>query len=135
MHFSNAAALTSALFSTITFAAPSAEFGWKPLTTTVQLANDQSGANANVIIPVDGVKRPVQELWGNTAVAHNGLVFASSAQLTAFQQTTVCTITEEKHHLSARLDAERTWVSLGRPIVDLCSAYIVCECEGMEAPF
>ncbi|KAJ5895855.1 uncharacterized protein N7473_005254 [Penicillium subrubescens] len=132
MLFSNAAALTSALFSTIAFAAPAAEFGWKPLTATVQLANDQYGANANVIIPVDGVKRPVQELWGNTAVAHNGLVFASSAQLTAFQQTTVCTITEEKHHLDASLDAEITWVSLGKPIVDLCSAYIVCECEGME---
>ncbi|KAJ5368031.1 uncharacterized protein N7496_007791 [Penicillium cataractarum] len=132
MHFSNAAALASALFSTIAYAAPAAEFGWKPLTATVQLANDQSGANANVVIPIDGVKRPVQELWGNTAVAHNGLVFASSAQLTAYQQTTVCTITEEKPHLSATLDAERTSVSLGRPIVDLCSAYIVCECEGMD---
>lgn len=140
MHFSNAAALTSALFSAIAFAAPSAEFGWKPLTATLQLANDQSGASASAIIPVDGVKRPVQELWGNTDVAHNGLVFASSAQLTDFQETTVCTITEEKHYLEASLDAEETWVSLGKPIVDLCSAYIVCECEmeGMEgfgAPF
>lgn len=130
MYISNAAALASALFSTIAFAAPSAE--WKPLTATVQLANDQSGANANVVIPVDGVKRPVQELWGNTAVAKHGLVFASSAQLTTFQQTTACTITEEKHHLDATLNAEETWVSLGRPVVDLCSAYIVCECERME---
>ncbi|KAF3400181.1 hypothetical protein F1880_008112 [Penicillium rolfsii] len=132
MHFSNAAALTSALFSTIAFAAPASEFGWEPLTATVQLSNDQSGSMANVIIPIDGVKRPVQELWGNTAVAHNGLVFASSAQLTSFEQTTVCTITEENHHLSASLDAEVTWTTLGGPIVDLCSAYIVCECEGME---
>lgn len=131
MHFSNAAALTSALFSTIAFAAPSSEFGWTPLTATVQLANDQSGDYANVVIPVDGVKRPVQELWGNTAVAHNGLVFASTAQLTAFQQTTVCTITEERPYLDASLGAERTSVSLGQPVVDLCSAYIVCECEGM----
>lgn len=137
MHFSNAAALTSALFSTIAFAAPSAESGWKPLTATLQLANDQSGTSANVIIPVDGVKRPVQELWGNTAVAHNGLVFASSVQLTDFQETTVCTITEEKHQLEASIDAEETWVSLGRPVVDLCSAYIVCKCEmeGFGAPF
>ncbi|OOQ85161.1 hypothetical protein PEBR_27097 [Penicillium brasilianum] len=131
MHFSNAAALTSALFSTIAFAAPAAEFGWTPLTATVQLANDQTGANANVVIPIDGVKRPVQELWGNTAVAYNGLVFASSAQLTGFQQTTVCTITQEWPNLIASLDAEITSLSLGRP-VDLCSAYIVCECEGME---
>lgn len=136
MHFTNAAALTSALFSTIAFAAPAADFGWKPLTATVQLANDQSGTYADVIIPVDGVKRPVQELWGNTAVAHNGLIFASSAQLIASPQTTVCTITEERNYLSASLDAETTWASFGSPfgspIVDLCSAYIVCECEGME---
>ncbi|KAJ5768767.1 hypothetical protein N7520_003326 [Penicillium odoratum] len=101
-----------------------------PHTATIQLANDHSGANADIIIPVDGVKRPVQELWGHTAVAEHGLVFASSAQLTATEQTTVCKFIEEKHPITT-LDAERTWVSLGKPVVDLCSAWVVCECEGM----
>ncbi|KAJ5376546.1 hypothetical protein N7509_013432 [Penicillium cosmopolitanum] len=94
-----------------------------------QLANDQSGANSNVAVPVDGKKRPVQELWGHTAVAKHGLVFASSAQLVAFQQTTVCTITEEPR-VDVTLDAKKTWASFGG-VVDLCAAYIVCKCEGM----
>ncbi|KAJ5166212.1 uncharacterized protein N7482_004993 [Penicillium canariense] len=129
MQLTYAAALASALFSSVVLAAPS-EAGRKPVTATIQLANDQSGANANVVVPVDGVKRPVQELWGKTAIAHNGLVFASSAQMTAFQRTTVCTFTEESR-LTASLSGQKTWVSLGRPVVDLCSAYVVCVCEGM----
>jgi hypothetical protein len=130
MQLINASALACALLSASGLAYPNAG-GWKT-TATIQLANDQSGANANVAVPVDGVKRSVEELWGHTAVAQHGLVFASSAQLTAFDQTTVCTITEEPH-LSVTLDAEKTWVSLGghgHP-VDLCSAFVVCECEGM----
>ncbi|KAJ5692000.1 hypothetical protein N7462_001423 [Penicillium macrosclerotiorum] len=128
MYLLNVSAVALALFTSGSLAAPT-EASWAT-TATIQLANDQSGANANVAVPVDGVKRPVQELWGHTAVARNGLVFASSAQLTAFQQTTVCTITEEPR-LSATLDAEKTWVSLGGHVVDLCSAYVVCECKGM----
>lgn len=123
------AALASALFSSIAFAAPPPPFEatWSP-TATLQLANDHSGASADVVIPVDGVKRPIQELWADTAVASNGLVFASSAQLVAFEQTTSCTI-EEEWRLSETLDAERTWVELGKSVVDLCSAYVVCECD------
>ncbi|KAJ5667588.1 hypothetical protein N7507_003452 [Penicillium longicatenatum] len=117
------------LFAATGLAAPTN--GPPAYTATIQLANDQSGANANAVIPVDGVKRPVQELWGHTSLAKHGLVFASSAQLTAFEQTTVCTFTEELHHLTASLDAEDTYVTLGKPVVDLCSAYVVCECEGM----
>ncbi|CAI7651676.1 unnamed protein product [Penicillium manginii] len=128
MQFTNAAALACALFSSISLAAP-AEGAWRT-TATIQLANDQSGANANVAVPVDGVKRPVQELWGHTAVAKHGLVFASSAQLVAFQQTTVCTITQEPR-IHVTLDAEKTWASIGGGVVDLCAAYVVCECEGI----
>lgn len=128
MQFTNAAALACALLSSISLAAP-AEGAWKT-TATIQLANDQSGANANVAVPVDGVKRSVQELWGHTSVAKNGLVFASSTQLVAFQQTTVCTITEEPR-VHVTLDAQKTWASFGGGVVDLCSAYVVCKCEGM----
>ncbi|KAJ5109971.1 hypothetical protein N7532_002616 [Penicillium argentinense] len=127
MQFTSTAALACALFSSIGFAAPSEHWA---TTATIQLANDQSGANANVAVPVDGVKRSVQELWGHTSVAHNGLVFASSAQLTAFQQTTVCKIIQEPR-IHVTLDAEKTWVSFGGGVVDLCAAYVVCECERM----
>lgn len=129
MQFINASAFACALLSVSALAAPTPQAGWRP-TATVQLANDKSGANANVDIPLDGVKRPVQELWGNTAVAQDGLVFASSAQLIEFSQTTVCTITQE-HGFGATLDAEQTWDSVGGQSVDLCSSFIACECEGV----
>ncbi|KAJ5901390.1 hypothetical protein N7504_007384 [Penicillium tannophilum] len=128
MQITTATALVFSLLSSTGLAAPK---GPPAYTATIQLANDQSGANANVVIPVDGVKRPVQELWGHTSLAQHGLVFASSAQLTVIEQTTVCTFTEELHHLTASLNAEDTYVTLGKPVVDLCSAYVVCECEGM----
>lgn len=128
------AALAFTLFSVSGEAAPSpgsAGSAWGS-TATIQLASDHSGANANVAVPVDGVTRSVEELWGHTSIAQDGLVFASSAQLVAFSQTVVCTITDNHPHVRATLDAERTWVSLrGGPVVDLCSAQIVCRCEGM----
>ena len=112
--------------SSVALSAP-VEAPWAT-TATIQLANDQSGRNANVSVPIDGVYRPVQELWGNTAVAQNGLVFASSAQLTAFDKTTVCRIIQEPF-IDVNLDAQRTWASATGGVVDLCAAYIVCECE------
>lgn len=127
MQFINASALAFSLFWVSGLASPTPQAGWKT-TATIQLANDQSGANANVPVPIDGVKYSVQELWGYTAVAQHGLVFASSAQVTAFDQTTVCTITEESG-FAATLDAQRTWVSADRRPVDLCSAFVVCKCE------
>ena len=130
MHFTEIAALALAYLSTSVVAAPTPD-ATRAFIATIQLSNEQSGAYADVTIPVDGVKRPVQELWGQTAVASDGFVFASSAQLTAFEQTTVCTFIEEPR-LSATLDAEKTWTFLGEPVVDLCAAYVVCVCEGME---
>ncbi|KAJ5474611.1 hypothetical protein N7475_004177 [Penicillium sp. IBT 31633x] len=129
MQLINASALAFNLLWVSGLASPTPQAGWRT-TATIQLANDQSGANANVPVPIDGVKYSVQELWGNTAVAQQGLVFASSAQVTAFEQTTVCTITEESG-FAVTLDAQHTWMSEnGRP-VDLCSAFVVCECEYM----
>lgn len=131
MQFTNAVTLALTLFSASILAAPSPESAWGSA-ATIQLANDQTGANANVAVPVDGVKRSVEELWGHTSVAQNGIVFASSAQLVAFSQTVDCTITEYQPHLSATLNAEKNWASLGGGhAMDLCSAQVVCKCEGM----
>lgn len=126
MQLTNVTALVLGLLTSSGLAAPPS---WvKP--ATIQLANEQSGATANVAVPVDGVKRPVQELWGHTAVAHEGLVFASSAMLTVFQQTTVCEFTEEPR-LDVSMNAEKTYTSFGGGVKDLCAAYVVCKCEGM----
>ncbi|KAE8332161.1 hypothetical protein BDV39DRAFT_167411 [Aspergillus sergii] len=94
---------------------------------TVQLANDQSGANANVDIPADGNSRSVQALWGKTSVSTNGIVSASSAQLNKFQQTTHCQITQHPN-VNAELDAQRTWTQFGQgKVVQLSHAFIVCK--------
>lgn len=94
---------------------------------TVQLANDQSGANANVRVPEDGKKRSIDSLWGRTAVAINGVVYATSAQLTQFQQDSACEISGEDR-LDAKLNARQTWVSLrGGSVVNLKDAWIVCD--------
>lgn len=94
---------------------------------TVQLANDQSGANANVPVPADGKKRHIAALWGKTPLARKGTVYATSAQLTKFQQDSVCEISGD-HHLDAKLNARQTWVSLkGGAVVNLEDAFIVCD--------
>ncbi|KAJ5864459.1 uncharacterized protein N7529_006375 [Penicillium soppii] len=93
---------------------------------TVQLANDQSGANANVKVPADGEKRSIGSLWGWTAVAKDGVVFATSAQLVKFEQDTACEIFDD-YYLDAKLNARQTWVSLkGGAVVKLKDAFIAC---------
>ncbi|KAL3413077.1 hypothetical protein V8F44DRAFT_567771 [Aspergillus fumigatus] len=104
--------LTSSLSATASAEAP---------LVTVQLANDQSGANANVAVRADGVKHTVESLWGKTAVARNGIVYASSTQLTAFQQNTACRISQPG--IDVTLDARHTWSWLdGGRVVDLNGA-------------
>ncbi|KAI9930286.1 hypothetical protein ASPWEDRAFT_294100 [Aspergillus wentii DTO 134E9] len=95
-------------------------------TVRVQLANDQSGANANKQVPTDGVKHSIDSLWGDTAVARHGVVFATSAQLTANFQNTACTISQPPK-VHAELDSQRTWVSLdGGKVVELDHGFITC---------
>ena len=129
MYFTNVAAFATALLSPIVAGAPQApqppQGGWVP-TASIQLANEQSGANANAVIPIDGTYRPVQELWGNTPIARDGLVFASSAQLTTFEQHITCTFSEEPR-LSLTLSADRTYSGFGVPVADLCTAYVSCD--------
>ncbi|KAJ5112914.1 hypothetical protein N7456_001448 [Penicillium angulare] len=124
MQFTGISAIAIALLSSTGLAAPAYE-AWPPA-ATIQISNDQSGAHANVAVPADGVTRSVQELWGNTPVNFEGKVFGSSAQLVAFEQTTVCTFSEEPN-LHTSLTAGRTWIQLGKPVADLCWATVVCQ--------
>lgn len=96
-------------------------------TVTVQLANEKSGANANVKVPTDGSKIPVQALWDKTPVSENGIVSASSAQLTKFEQSTECKIVQRHPSVEASLDAKQTWTWLaGGKVVELGRAFISC---------
>lgn len=94
-------------------------------TVTIQLANDQSGANVNEAIPADGKKYVVRDYWGHSVLSEGGKIYATSAQLTAFQQSTVCII--EGSHVDVRLDSRKTWTFLaGGPVVDLSDATVSC---------
>ncbi|KAJ5101687.1 hypothetical protein NUU61_003909 [Penicillium alfredii] len=124
MKLTGAAILLLSCLSTATLAD---DHKHKPDTATIQLANDQSGANANVAVPENGKKYSIESLWGKTAVAKKGRVFATSAQLVAFQQHTHCTIFDHDH-LHAELDARKTWVSLkDGKVVNLDHAFVVCD--------
>lgn len=122
MKFINSLTLTMGLLATI----PGVLAG-PPETVTVQLANDQSGANADVKVPTDGWHYPIQALWGHTAVAVQGVVSASSAQLTQFHQDTVCEIVQEQPSVDATLNSRQTWVSLANgKVVELKYGFISC---------
>lgn len=95
-------------------------------TVSVQLSNDQSGANDNADVAADGRLWSIQSLWRHSPVDMNGFVTATSAQLTRFQQTTHCKIIQAPN-VNAELDAERTWVSLNQGKgIQLKLAYITC---------
>ncbi|KAJ5811668.1 hypothetical protein N7474_007969 [Penicillium riverlandense] len=120
MRLSISAALVSFFLSTSVSAAPCTN------SVTVQLANAKPGTNADITIPADGIKRPIEDLWGHTEIAQNGRVFATSAQLTKFRPNTVCTISNEQG-LTWTLNARHDWKQLGRTSVDLCAAFLTCE--------
>ncbi|RAK96025.1 uncharacterized protein BO80DRAFT_417653 [Aspergillus ibericus CBS 121593] len=99
-------------------------------TVTIALANDQTGAQGSAAIPADGSEQSIQNLYGNTGVGTSGVVKASSAQLTNFQQTTNCVI-KKYGSVLATLTAQRTYADLdGNPNaaqpVDLSGAVVRC---------
>ncbi|KAJ5610914.1 hypothetical protein N7510_007633 [Penicillium lagena] len=122
MKLSISAVLVSFFLSSTVSAAP-VEYA---NTVTIQLANSKPGTNADICFPADGVKRPIEALWGHTEVAQNGRVFATSAQLISYRPNTVCTIFNEKGQ-SWTLNARHDWKQLGWTSVDLCSAFLACE--------
>ncbi|KAJ5908342.1 hypothetical protein N7495_001024 [Penicillium taxi] len=125
MHFSTLAILSCVASSSV-FAAPQAS---PILTATVQLVNRDSGASVNVVIPMDGVEYDVQTLWKNTAVdnAPDGTVFASSAQLVAFKQNTICAFTELSNVKGKSLNAQNTWTEFASKPVDMCGSKLTCK--------
>ncbi|KAJ6141398.1 hypothetical protein N7470_009788 [Penicillium chermesinum] len=129
MHVISTVPFAATLLSGLAAAAPQApqgyQGGWVP-TASIQLSNEESGTNSNAVIPVDGVYRPVQELRGNAPLAKDGLVFATSAQLTAFEPHVTCSFSKDPHtHLD--LSSDRTYAVFGGPVVDLCTAYVACD--------
>lgn len=87
--------------------------------------HDQSGVNVNEAIPGDGKKYVLRDYWGHSVLSEGGRIYATSAKLTAFQQSTVCII--EGSHVDVQLDSRKTWTFLaGGPVVDLSDATVSC---------
>ncbi|PTB62044.1 hypothetical protein BBK36DRAFT_1145123 [Trichoderma citrinoviride] len=61
-------------------------------TVQVQFANDQTGANGNARIPLDG--RPVElgQAYGHTNLEKDGTLFVTSLQFTADFQNVECIV-------------------------------------------
>ncbi|KAI9929706.1 hypothetical protein ASPWEDRAFT_531408 [Aspergillus wentii DTO 134E9] len=78
---------------------------------TFALSNDQSGAYASVNFHADGTDQYLSSLFAGTSVAADGHVLASSAQLTAFPQTVVCTLKNNGVTIDT-LTAQHTYVDL-----------------------
>lgn len=83
-------------------------------TAQVALSNDQTGANGNAIVPLDGVARPVISLYAGTNVVKNGQVLVSSTMLTggiAFNPT--CVFSSANGTPVTTLNATQTFKKLG----------------------
>jgi hypothetical protein len=93
-------------------------------TVTVQAANDFTGANADVVVPVNAQPQLVGTLFAGTAVDVNGAIIASSAQLVANFQNVACYIATPAAHVE--LNDRRTFVSDGGHPIDVSAATITC---------
>lgn len=91
---------------------------------TVQLANDQSGANWAATFAADGSVHSINALYGSA-------IWASSAQLVNFPQNIVCFFSDANWNVFADLTTQKTFVDLdGNPDVatpiSLDGAFVYC---------
>ncbi|KAH9868116.1 hypothetical protein J1614_007188 [Plenodomus biglobosus] len=85
MKFTVALASTILAFSTGIQALPS------PIPQiTIRIYNDQTGANADATVPADNTPRNIVDLFRGSAIDSAGNIFGTSAQLTAFTDSTKC---------------------------------------------
>ncbi|KAL6872213.1 hypothetical protein HDV57DRAFT_520350 [Trichoderma longibrachiatum] len=93
MRFSVASALS--LLALTASAAPNPPHN--PGTVQVQFANDQTGANGNARIPLDG--RPVNlgQAYGHTNLEKDGTLFVTSLFFTADFQNVECIVLRDFH--------------------------------------
>lgn len=97
-----------------------------PKTVTIKLANDHTGAWANEAIPADGKSYPISAFWGWSALAQNGGVSATNAELNAYAQNSHCNLECPRGTLA--LNAQTTYLSLANgQVVDLRDATVSCQ--------
>jgi hypothetical protein len=133
-------AIISALFAaSTTLAAPAGGPQYPPTsapatsqTATVSFINDQSGANAPIVAPLDGTVISLSNALINTSLGASGQVLATSAQFVAFPQGAACAITAANGQIITNLNDQKTFADLdGNPNaavpVNLAGATLTCE--------
>jgi hypothetical protein len=125
--------------STTTSAVPAATYTTGPyvpattLTATVGLSNDQTGKNGNAAVPIDGVRRPVAQLY---AASFPGSVLVSSTSLNGgipnLGQQGSCTFFSPAGQAITTLTPEITFKKLGNDpnklqIVDWTQFTVSCQ--------
>lgn len=121
---------TIAMFSSTVLALP------YPATTTISFINDQSGANAAIVAPLDGSTINLYNRLAGSPIGRSYQILASSAQFTHFTQNAACIISGISTTALGELNAKRTWTKLnplnqpGVALVDLNGATMRCTATG-----
>jgi hypothetical protein len=121
-------ALSLALFAAFATAVPTAS----PLTVTIQLANDLTGASVDAVIPINSEKIPINYTFGKLADPA-GNILASSALLNAFPQVNFdCEIVNQDGITLGDLTLDKTSVDLDGNLNEvilknLSDGFVVCE--------
>ncbi|KAF9737148.1 hypothetical protein PMIN06_001908 [Paraphaeosphaeria minitans] len=119
-------ATISALFAATACALPAAQGSSAPATATVSFINDQTGAHAPVVAPLDGTVINLYNVLTGTPVGVPNQVIASSAQLINYPQNVDCTINGIDGNQLGQLTARQTYVLLQSGGLSLDGATMTC---------
>ena len=126
---------TIALFAASAFALPATQAA-PVATATISFINDQSGAHAPIVAPLDGTTVNLYNALTGTPVGVPNQVLASSAQLIAYPQNVDCTIKNLGGTVLGELTARKTYVKLNAALpntpalVNLAGATMQCTANG-----
>jgi hypothetical protein len=111
--------VSAALLATCATALPNSKAARQgPPEVTFALSNDQTGHHASATVPANGDTFIFSSLFGDSVLASDGQVLASSGQLTAFPQGVDCGLENYEGDWVTALTPENTYVDLdGNPNV------------------
>jgi hypothetical protein len=104
--------LLTTLLTALTSASPTLRRSLPPVpSVTFSLANDITGTNVPKTLFADGVRHPLGDIFAGTALIKNGVLTATSGQLTMTDQSVFCVV-DDGEGMVWTLNAENTFVDL-----------------------
>lgn len=103
-------ALLATIFGSTISAAPTLSSRDTVPSITISISNDQTGRNAAVTVPGDGIARNIPDLFRGTAVDQDGAITGTSAQLIQFADNTRCFF--QNVNVIINLNGRATYVDL-----------------------